>query len=246
MMCSKLSEYEFNGPLFASMVESMTEKLRKYFKEIPPVITCAAALNPCFNISRVELLIEKISIDLELHKENNFFARDAKNYFNKCFKDLFDVYFNKYGSTNVLTSSASSSFSTNATMDSILGLFYSLRQESTKRAKTDQSSTKEFRRYIGTDWINTMGPEEFTKFDILTWWKGRESRFPVLAAMARDLLSVQASTIASESAFSISGKVETGFGISLSDKEITLDEAASEARFSEAEEEDLTLEEALN
>ncbi|GKB96640.1 zinc finger BED domain-containing protein RICESLEEPER 2 [Tanacetum coccineum] len=93
--------------------------------------------------------------------------------------------------------------------------------------------------------------------------------------MARDLLSVQASTIASEFAFSISGKdhldaaeriqhissledgldyeeqlhdveVETGFAISLSNKEITLDEAASEARFSEAEEEDLTLEEALN
>ncbi|GKA59111.1 zinc finger BED domain-containing protein RICESLEEPER 2 [Tanacetum coccineum] len=52
-----------------------------------------------------------------------------------------------------------------------------------------------------------MGPEEFTQFHILAWWKGRESQFPVLAAMARDLLSVQASTIASESTFSTSGRV---------------------------------------
>ncbi|KAL6513669.1 hypothetical protein OROHE_019529 [Orobanche hederae] len=35
----------------------------------------------------------------------------------------------------------------------------------------------------------------------------RETQFPVLTAMARDLLTVQASTVASESAFSLSGRV---------------------------------------
>ncbi|GKD19030.1 zinc finger BED domain-containing protein RICESLEEPER 2 [Tanacetum coccineum] len=52
-----------------------------------------------------------------------------------------------------------------------------------------------------------MGPEEFKQFDILAWCKGRESQFPVLAAMALDLLCVQAYTVASESAFSTSGRV---------------------------------------
>ena len=37
--------------------------------------------------------------------------------------------------------------------------------------------------------------------------KERESHFPVLAAMACELLSVQASTVVSESAFSLSGRV---------------------------------------
>ncbi|GKC49535.1 hypothetical protein Tco_1072280 [Tanacetum coccineum] len=41
------------------------------------------------------------------------------------------------------------------------------------------------------------------------------------------------------------GEVEEGFAISLSDKEIALDKAASEAR-SEVFEEELTLEDALN
>ncbi|GJY93808.1 hypothetical protein Tco_0509590 [Tanacetum coccineum] len=41
-------------------------------------------------------------------------------------------------------------------------------------------------------------------------------------------------------------EVETGFAISLSDEEINLDEAASEARLSEAGEEKLTLQQALN
>ncbi|KAE8682335.1 Chloroplast thylakoid membrane, putative isoform 2 [Hibiscus syriacus] len=43
--------------------------------------------------------------------------------------------------------------------------------------------------------------EEFETLDILAWWKEKEAQFPILAAMARDLLTVQASTVASESAF---------------------------------------------
>nr|GFA29027.1 zinc finger BED domain-containing protein RICESLEEPER 2 [Tanacetum cinerariifolium] len=52
-----------------------------------------------------------------------------------------------------------------------------------------------------------MEQEEFNAFDILSWWKGRQSQFPVLSIMTRDLLNVQASTVASESAFSLSGRV---------------------------------------
>ena len=52
-----------------------------------------------------------------------------------------------------------------------------------------------------------MNQDYFENFDILAWWKGNESQFPVLAAITRDLLTVQASTVASESAFSVSGRV---------------------------------------
>ena len=95
-MCSKLGQFEFNGPLFATMVKPIKEKLSKYFQEISPVITCAATLNPCFNVSGVELLIEKITLDLSLAQDDNLFANSANNHFNKCFKDLFVRYYTKY------------------------------------------------------------------------------------------------------------------------------------------------------
>jgi hypothetical protein len=38
--------------------------------------------------------------------------------------------------------------------------------------------------------------------DILQYWKMYSTRYPVLACMARDILAVPASTVASESAFS--------------------------------------------
>ena len=52
-----------------------------------------------------------------------------------------------------------------------------------------------------------MTPEEVATFDILAWRRGKEQQFLILAAMARYLLTVQASTVASESAFSVSGRV---------------------------------------
>nr|GEU40840.1 zinc finger BED domain-containing protein RICESLEEPER 2 [Tanacetum cinerariifolium] len=142
--------------------------------------------------------------------------------------------------------------------------------------------------------VNIIGPKEFKEVDILAWWKRSESQIPVLAAMARDLLSVQASMVALKYAFSISGRVlsmrrkrltptslemciclkdhlyvaervqhisslldlleyeeqlhdvevTTGEAYIISDEEINPDEATSEARSSEAEE-DVNLEQAL-
>ncbi|KAJ9538400.1 hypothetical protein OSB04_031133 [Centaurea solstitialis] len=44
--------------------------------------------------------------------------------------------------------------------------------------------------------------QEWENLDLLAWWKEKEPQFPILAAMAYNLLTVQASTVASESAFS--------------------------------------------
>ncbi|XP_050211744.2 zinc finger BED domain-containing protein RICESLEEPER 2-like [Mercurialis annua] len=44
-------------------------------------------------------------------------------------------------------------------------------------------------------------------FNILKWWKLNSGRFPILSRMARDILAVPISTVASESAFSTSGRI---------------------------------------
>ncbi|MFS7928440.1 putative HAT dimerization domain, ribonuclease H-like superfamily [Helianthus anomalus] len=185
----------------------MREKFKKYFKEIPPVVTCASAINPTINVTGVETLIESIVDDLNLHEEDPFFSRNAKKDFNKAFQNMFDHYLNKYGSkSNIHESMASGSSSGNTSRNPILSLYNTLRNENSKRTRGNTPSS-ELGRYIGTDFISTLKQEEFENFNILAWWQGRKSQYPVLAAMARDLLTVQASTVASESAFSLSGRV---------------------------------------
>lgn len=45
------------------------------------------------------------------------------------------------------------------------------------------------------------------EFDILGWWKVYRIKFPVLAEMARDLLAMQVSSVASEIVFGTSGRI---------------------------------------
>jgi hypothetical protein len=53
------------------------------------------------------------------------------------------------------------------------------------------------------------------KIDLLVWWKASEQRFPILSRLARDVLAIPISSIASESAFSTSGRILDDFGSSL-------------------------------
>ena len=49
--------------------------------------------------------------------------------------------------------------------------------------------------------------EGVTDLDALSYWKVNAARFPDLAKMARDVLSIPVTTVASESAFSSGGRV---------------------------------------
>ena len=53
------------------------------------------------------------------------------------------------------------------------------------------------------------------KFSLLDWWKENAPRYPILSKMARDVFAVPASTVASESAFSLGKRVVDPFRSSL-------------------------------
>ncbi|OEL16534.1 hypothetical protein BAE44_0022448, partial [Dichanthelium oligosanthes] len=58
------------------------------------------------------------------------------------------------------------------------------------------------------------------EFDILKWWMGNATKYPILACIARDLLAILASSVALESTFSINGRIINDFCSSLVPKTI--------------------------
>lgn len=52
-------------------------------------------------------------------------------------------------------------------------------------------------------------------FSVLNWWKVNSLRFPILLLMARDVLAIPISTVASKSVFSTGGRVLDAFRPSL-------------------------------
>ena len=81
--------------------------------------------------------------------------------------------------------------------------------ESSKKSRYD-NDLGELNMYVHT---NFMAPcpandvENFEKIDLLDFWKQKQPQFPILACIARDVLTIQASTVASECAFSLSGRI---------------------------------------
>jgi hypothetical protein len=70
----------------------------------------------------------------------------------------------------------------------------------------DANAMNELEKYMADSPIRLTG-----QFDILAWWKNQTDEYPVLSKIARDLLAVQVSTVASESAFSAGGRVVDPF-----------------------------------
>ncbi|GJV86026.1 zinc finger BED domain-containing protein RICESLEEPER 2-like protein [Tanacetum coccineum] len=189
------------------MVGQIKEKLIKYFKELPLVITCVAALNPILNRGRVETLINNIAYDLGLTNDDDTYVSRQVARFNAAFDNMFQVYLNKFGSKCFKYSFyASRAGSISRGSNRSMQMYNLLVIENRKHARGNTPSS-ELGRYGASDFLGQVSIEEFNNLDILGWWKARESQFLVLAAMARDLLSVQTTTVAFESAFSVSGRV---------------------------------------
>ncbi|KAJ1685814.1 hypothetical protein LUZ63_017204 [Rhynchospora breviuscula] len=83
--------------------------------------------------------------------------------------------------------------------------------------KTTEPVKSELEQYL-TEPLDDTALEE--QFDILAWWKLKVSKYPVLSQLARDILAVPASTVASESTFSTSGRTLSVVRNSLNDESI--------------------------
>ncbi|KAG5552687.1 hypothetical protein RHGRI_010699 [Rhododendron griersonianum] len=68
------------------------------------------------------------------------------------------------------------------------------------------SSMSELDKYL-TDVVEKVPKGEEGKFDLMNWWKVNSSKYKVLSLLARDVLAMPVSTVASESAFSTGGRI---------------------------------------
>uniref|UniRef100_A0A3Q7HLV0 HAT C-terminal dimerisation domain-containing protein n=1 Tax=Solanum lycopersicum TaxID=4081 RepID=A0A3Q7HLV0_SOLLC len=121
-------------------------------------------------------------------------------------RDLFTIYVSKYGkgsksqpSSSDSSDSSGSGISQNMSKNSLRTKLHM------KKQKNDSGSVgvkSELDKYL----LEDQEPES-EDFDILSWWKVNSPRFPVLSQLARDVLAIPMSSVASECAFSTGGRI---------------------------------------
>ncbi|KAM3305783.1 hypothetical protein P3S67_012651 [Capsicum chacoense] len=93
-----------------------------------------------------------------------------------------------------------------------IGDFYEELSRHTSGSEAGNSKS-ELDKYLAED--TEVGMSDF---NVLLWWKYNSARFPFLSEMARDILAIPISRVASECAFSIGGRVLDSFRSSLTSK----------------------------
>ncbi|KAL5549819.1 hypothetical protein UlMin_005050 [Ulmus minor] len=77
-------------------------------------------------------------------------------------------------------------------------------------------SCNEVEKYLGDENVSPLEPS----FDILLWWKVNSTKYNILAMIARDVLAVPVSSVASEQAFSTGGRILDPYRSSLNPKTV--------------------------
>nr|GEY03796.1 zinc finger BED domain-containing protein DAYSLEEPER [Tanacetum cinerariifolium] len=135
--------------------------------------------NASNNTSAIELLIESISTNLEFFDDSH--ASKAKNGSPTLWKDEW--------------------------RESNEPVVILVERTYKQKARSDHLLSSEYERYVHSDFFTHLENNKFATFDLLGFWKAKESIFPVLSHMAMAIISVQATLVASESAYSTSERV---------------------------------------
>jgi hypothetical protein len=182
----------------APMLAVMREKFMKYWSDYSVFLSCAAVLDPRIKFKFLDYSYSKLYDEDDAHRRINA-VRSTLTYL-----------FNEYGSgayvhENVATEGSSST--------SGLGAFADYDQYVESTSSKDEKS--ELDLYLAEPVKNLN-----EKVDILDYWSKSAARYPQLARMARDILAIPVSSVASESAFSFSKKVITPNRSSLKSKTV--------------------------
>lgn len=181
--------------LIREMSEAMIKKYDKYWLDIHGVLAAAVVLDPRYKMTMLRACY------IALFGQGN-----CETYLNDAYKLLTDL-MNSYqvilDQEGVGSSSGSGTASSSIKSVEVMSIFHSL--NATKKFSSAARAKNELDRYLEEETLPHDDASE--EFDILSWWKVAGTSYPTLRMVARDILAIPVTSVASESAFSTSGRV---------------------------------------
>ncbi|XP_039011378.1 zinc finger BED domain-containing protein RICESLEEPER 1-like [Hibiscus syriacus] len=203
----KLNDPNSSIKLMASNMREKYHKCSGNVKNFNPLLFISMILDPRHKMDYVIFFIEEV-YDTEKAELLSEIVRQTLS-------ELFDHYSLLSGKSQEEPSVVSQSNVSRVENDEMLDLIsYSKTKYKRKRAESVLSEGKsELEKYLE----DKVEPD-VKKFDLFNWWKNKSQTYPIISIMARDILAIPVSTMASEYAFSTEGRVLDSFQSSLTPK----------------------------
>ncbi|CAN0918930.1 Zinc finger BED domain-containing protein RICESLEEPER 2 [Linum grandiflorum] len=184
----KISEWMFDpNEIIQRMAASMWAKFNKYWEVIHQILAVVVVLDPQYKLDIVEYYAEILGLDgssLNSGRIKSILTDLVMEYHSKAIVN------NAGGLGNDMPGSSSAPAHG-------FDLFVSQR----KRSRTS-SVTAVLDTYLNEDILPRT-----SDFDIFMWWKINGPKYPILQEIARDILAVPITSVASESSFSSRGRL---------------------------------------
>ncbi|KAJ3708862.1 hypothetical protein LUZ61_012567 [Rhynchospora tenuis] len=195
-------------PFVVDMSKQMFNKWNKYWKVGSILLAIGCVLDP-----RCKLDVVQYYFNMMHPEECPKFMDNLRTCLNKLFNDYLLAY--SKGSENQPNSSTSHMSSTTSS-DGISDTRAGLKSFLSSKRLVDPTKT-EMQEYL-SDGLDPTSLD--AEFDLLAWWKLKAAKYPILSRLARDILAVPISTVASESTFSIAGRILSPIRSSLNDESL--------------------------
>ncbi|KAJ1691138.1 hypothetical protein LUZ63_015293 [Rhynchospora breviuscula] len=196
-----------NYPFIVEMSLQMYAKWDKYWTGGNMLLAIACVFDPRSKLGVVEYYIK----EMYPNDYDTFMAN-----LNNCINALFKYYEKEYDrqSRGQIGSSSQqvSASARECESDTRVGL-----KDYMKNKKRADPKKSELEEYL-TDALDENSLD--VEFDILSWWRLKAAKYPILSRLTRDILAVPISTVASESTFSNSGRTLSPIRSSLNDESI--------------------------
>ena len=212
-MCTIVGELEkfINSDelLMVSIGTSMKKKFDKYWlklQDMNKILLIAMVLDPRYKLLYLDFFFPKLQKDKDLVAG---MVREVKKIFEKLYYE--------YVEADPLAAQASID-ATRPKVDNLV----EIDEEDSHAANMKQfmmlrkeKDVVEIRDEVDKYLLEASEDPANPKFNVLDWWKENCLRYPILSKIARDVFAVPASTVASESAFSLGKRVVDPFRSSL-------------------------------
>ncbi|KAF7808335.1 zinc finger BED domain-containing protein RICESLEEPER 2-like [Senna tora] len=199
-----------NDPLLSKMAEKMKMKHDKYWGDIRNInmmIFIAVVLDLRYKLKFVEWSFKKLF--------NEDLADIMYRRVKETFSQMYVNYRSFHGHGNVQDTTQPQYMEINHSHVECDNDSFGLEFDKVMNEDDDMDNQSEVDLYL------MEAREKMTsKFDILNWWKVNFTKYPILGQIARDVLAMPVSTVASESAFSTGGLVLNQYRSSLTPKTV--------------------------
>ena len=194
--CS-LSENDF----IRDMVSKMKEKFDKYWGECHLVMAIASVLDPRFKMKLVEFSFPTL---YENSEEN---IKEVKSALYEMYEEFLEMHDTLVREAATNGTGRGINIVSGSNEGTSLGSGLEAYLEFIKNDDLDRPEKSELDMYLEEGVYREQGERGISSFSALEWWNVHKLKYRVLSLMARDVLAIPISIVASEATFSAWGRV---------------------------------------